>query len=173
MKNLYSTLFLIFSCITISQAQSNNITSSNPFPTLSTLTTWATYNSQTKFDLEIRALGFTFEEKTAATATTSYTYIRKTAVSNINYTDRIVYKIANNNSASIISLVTASTDLVSFYTPQLMSYKSMKCENEMAKDAKTTCSCFENAKFSIDICDERVKLSMGDGNTYFLSVAIK
>ncbi len=173
MKTFYTTLFLIFSFITISQAQGNNITLSNPFPTLSTLTTWGTYNSQTKFDLEIRALGFKFEEKAAATATTSYTYIRKTVVSTITYTDRIVYKIANDNSASIISLVTASTDLVSYYTPQLMHYKIVKCENEMAKDTKTTCSCYESANFSIDVCDERVKLTMGDGNKYFLSVTKK
>jgi hypothetical protein len=84
-----------------------------------------------------------------------------------------VYKIANDNSASIISLVTASTDLVAFYTPQLEYYKNAKCENEMAKDTKTTCSCYESDNFSIDLCDERVQLSMGEGNTYFLSVARK
>ncbi|MBE0391404.1 hypothetical protein HNQ02_002454 [Flavobacterium sp. 7E] len=173
MKNFYASVLLIFSCITLTVAQNNNITESNPFPTLSTLTSWAAYNSQPKFDLEIRNLGFKFEEKIAAGATTSFTYIRKTKVNEINYTDRIVYKIANDNSASIISLVTASTDLVRFYTPQLTNYKIGKCETEMAKDSKTTCSCYESANFSIDLCDERVKLSMGDGNKYFLSVTKK
>lgn len=173
MKLFYTTLFFIFSCISISSAQNNNITDSNPFPTLSSLTTWAALNSQPKFDLEIRNLGFKFEEKTSGTDATSYVYIRKTAVNSVNYTDRIVYKIANDYSASIISLVTASTDLVRFYSPQLTSYKSNKCDNEMSKDSKTTCSCYESANYSIDLCDERVKLSMGDGNKYFLSVTKK
>lgn len=173
MKNLILTFLLFFSCISISQAQTNNITTSNPFPALNVLTTWAGYNSQSKFDLEIRTLGFKFEEKVLGTTTTSYTYIRKTTVSDINYTDRIVYKIANDNSASIISLVTASTDLVSYYTPQLQYYKSAKCVNEMSKDTKTTCSCYESANFSVDVCDERVKLTMGDGNKYFLSISKK
>jgi hypothetical protein len=173
MKNFILNIILFFTFISFAQAQSNNITASNPFPSLTTLTTWAAYNSQSKFDLEIRNLGFKFEEKLVSTSTTSYTYIRKTMVSDINYTDRITYKIANDSSASIISLVTASTDLVSFYTPQLANYKSLKCQNEMSKDPKTTCSCYESVNYSVDICDERVKLTMGDGNKYFLSISKK
>jgi hypothetical protein len=173
MKALYISILFIFSFVSLCEAQGNNITESNPFPTISTFTKWASFNSQSKFDLEIRALGFKFEEKQSGTATTSYTYVRTTKVNNVNYTDRMVYKIANDNSASIISLVTASTDLVSFYTPQLEYYKNSKCDNEMAKETNTTCSCYESDNFSIDVCDERVKLSIGEGNTYFLSVAKK
>jgi hypothetical protein len=174
MKSFCLTISLLF--ITFcSQAQNapTTIATKNPFPTISTLTAWASYNSQEKFNLDIRALGFKFEEKSVETASTSYTYIRKVSVDNINYTDRIVYRIANDNSASIISLVTASTDLVSFYTPQLAGYKTGKCDNEMSKDKKTTCTCYDNGKFNIDVCDERVKLTMGDGNNYFISVAKK
>jgi hypothetical protein len=170
------TLLLITLC---SQAQNTPVQATpvtapkNPFPTVSTLTDWASYNSQEKFNLDIRNLGFKFEEKSVETSSTAYTYIRKVSVDNINYTDRIVYRIANDNSASIISLVTASTDLVSFYTPQLAGYKTGKCDNEMSKDKKTTCTCYNNDKFVIDVCDERVKLTMGDGNNYFISVAKK
>jgi hypothetical protein len=173
MKTFYLTISLLF--ITLcSQAQNTpTIATKNPFPTISTLTTWASYNSQERFNLDIRALGFKFEEKSMEAASTAYTYIRKVSVDNINYTDRIVYRIATDNSASIISLVTASTDLVSFYTPQLAGYKTGKCDNEMSKDKKTTCTCYDNGKFNIDVCDERVKLTMGDGNNYFISVAKK
>jgi hypothetical protein len=174
MKSFCLTISLLF--ITLcSQAQNTptTIATKNPFPTVSTLTAWASYNSQEKFNLDIRSLGFKFEEKSVEAASTSYTYIRKVSVDNINYTDRIVYRIANDNSASIISLVTASTDLVSFYTPQLAGYKTGKCDNEMSKDKKTTCTCYDNGKFVIDVCDERVKLTMGDGNNYFISVAKK
>jgi hypothetical protein len=149
------------------------VATKNPFPTISTLTNWASYNSQEKFNLDIRSLGFKFEEKSMEKASTAYTYIRKVSVDNINYTDRIVYRISTDNTASIISMVTASTDLVSFYTPQLTGYKTGKCDNEMAKDSKTTCTCYNNDKFVIDVCDERVKLTMGDGNNYFISVAKK
>jgi hypothetical protein len=174
MKSFYLTISLLF--ITLcSQAQNTptTIATKNPFPTISTLTAWASYNSQEKFNLDIRSLGFKFEEKSVEAASTSYTYIRKVSIDNINYTDRIVYRIANDNSASIISLVTASTDLVSFYTPQLVGYKTGKCDNEMSKDKKTTCTCYDNGNFNIDVCDERVKLTMGDGNNYFISVAKK
>ena len=107
-----------------SQAQTNTAAAnSNPFPTISTLTTWASFNSQQKFDIAIRAVGFKFEVKEPGDGSTAYTYIRKVVVNDVNYTDRIVYRIANNNAASIISLVTASTDLVSLYTPQLSTFK--------------------------------------------------
>jgi hypothetical protein len=173
MKSFYFTISLLF--ITLcSQAQTATTTApKNPFPTISTLTIWSSHNSQERFNLDVRILGFKFEEKSVETASTSYTYIRKVSVDNINYTDRIVYRIANDNSASIISLVTASTDLVSYYTPQLVGYKTGKCDNEMSKDKKTTCTCYDNGKFVIDVCDERVKLTMGDGNNYFISVAVK
>lgn len=176
MKSFYLTISLLF--ITLSSQGQNTpatptIPTKNPFPTITTLTAWASYNSQEKFNLDIRSLGFKFEEKSVEAASTSFTYIRKVSVDNINYTDRIVYRIANDNSASIISLVTASTDLVSLYTPQLAGYKTGKCDNEMSKDKKTTCTCYDNSKFTIDVCDERVKLTMGDGNNYFISVAVK
>lgn len=171
MKVFYLTISLLLT--TLGLHAQNKIAPANPFPPINTLTTWATYNSQDKFNIEIRTFGFKFEEKSVETASTSYTYIRKVSVDNINYTDRIVYRVANDNSASIISLVTASTDLVSLYTPQLATYKNGKCDNEMSKDKKTTCTCYDNGKFNIDVCDERVKLTMGDGNNYFISVAKK
>ncbi|WP_264565212.1 hypothetical protein [Flavobacterium sp. N3904] len=171
MKVFILTISLLIA--TLNSKAQNNPTTTNPFPTINTLTTWASYNSQAKFNIEIRSIGFKFEEKSVEPASTSYTYIRKVSVDNINYTDRIVYRVANDNSASIISLVTASTDLVSLYTPQLATYKIGKCDNEMSKDKKTTCTCYENANFDIDVCDERVKLTMGDGNNYFISVAKK
>lgn len=164
---------MLFITLCTSAQTTPPIATKNPFPTISTLNIWASYNSQEKFNIDIRSLGFKFEEKSVETASTSYTYIRKVSVDNINYTDRIVYRIANDKSASIISLVTASTDLVSFYTPQLSNYKTGKCQNEMSKDSKTTCTCYTNDKFEIDVCDERVKLTMGDGNNYFISVAKK
>lgn len=173
MKSFCLTISLLFITLCSQAQNAPSIATKNPFPTISTLTAWASYNSQEKFNLDIRSLGFKFEEKSVETASTAYTYIRKVSVDNINYTDRIVYRIANDNSASIISLVTASTDLVSFYTPQLSGYKTGKCDNEMSKDKKTTCTCYDNGKFNIDVCDERVKLTMGDGNNYFISVAKK
>jgi len=175
MKSFCLQISLLFIAL-FAQAQAPapaTIATKNPFPTISTLTTWASYNSQEKFNLDIRALGFKFEEKSIEPASTAYTYIRKVLVDNVNYTDRIVYRITTDNTASIISLVTASTDLVSFYTPQLAGYKTGKCDNEMSKDKKTTCTCYDNGKFVIDVCDERVKLTMGDGNNYFISVAKK
>ena len=173
MKSLYLTISLLFITFCTQAQNAPSIATKNPFPTISTLTTWASYNSQEKFNIDIRSLGFKFEEKTVETASTSYTYIRKVSVDNINYTDRVVYIISNDKSASIISLLTASTDLVSFYTPQLANYKTGKCETERAKDKKTTCTCYDNGSFVIDLCDERVKLTMGDGNSYFISVAKK
>jgi hypothetical protein len=173
MKVFVSTIIIIFFACFGVHAQNATTNKNTTFPSIATLTTWSSYNSQTKFDLQIRSFGFKFEEKIAAQSSTSYTYIRKVTTENINYTDRIVYRIANNHSASIISLVTASNDLVSFYTPQLASFKNRKCENEMSKDKNTSCSCYENANFEIDLCDERVKLTMGDGNNYFISVAKK
>ncbi|MBK0369072.1 hypothetical protein [Flavobacterium agrisoli] len=174
MRFFYPTILLFFLTLGITKAQSSSTTNSNPFPTISTLTEWASYNSQTKFDIAVRGLlGFKFEEKEGDDASTAYTYIRKVVVNNISYTDRIVYRITNDNSASIISLVTASTDLVSFYSPQLAGYKRLNCSTPMSKEKNTTCSCYENTGFSIDVCDERVKLTMGDGNKYFISVAKK
>ena len=174
MKSICLTISLLFLTLcTQAQTATPTIATKNPFPTISTLSAWASYNSQEKFNLDIRALGFKFEEKSVEAASTAYTYIRKVTVENINYTDRIVYRISTDNTQSIISLVTASTDLVSFYTPQLAGYKTGKCDNEMSKDKKTTCTCYDNGKFVIDVCDERVKLSMGDGNNYFISVAKK
>ena len=174
MKSICLTISLLFLTLCAqAQTATPTIATKNPFPTISTLTAWASYNSQEKFNLDIRALGFKFEEKSVEAASTAYTYIRKVTVENINYTDRIVYRISTDNTQSIISLVTASTDLVSFYTPQLAGYKTGKCDNEMSKDKKTTCTCYDNGKFVIDVCDERVKLSMGDGNNYFISVAKK
>lgn len=173
MKRILQTISLLLITLGLQAQNTPTIASKNPFPTINTLTNWASYNSQEKFNLDIRSLGFKFEEKAVETTSTSYTYIRKVSVENINYTDRIVYRIANDNSASIISLVTASTDLVSFYTPQLSNYKTGKCDNEMSKDKKTTCTCYSNAAFNIDLCDERVKLTMGEGNSYFISVAKK
>lgn len=173
MKSFCLTICLLFITLCSQAQNAPAIATKNPFPTINTLTAWASYNSQEKFNLDVRSLGFKFEEKSVETNSTSYTYIRKVWIENINYTDRIVYKIANNNSASIISLVTASTDLVSFYSPQLAGYKTLKCDNEMSKDKKTTCTCYDNDKFVIDICDERIKLTMGDGNNYFISVAKK
>jgi len=184
MKVFLSTIFLMLFTIFNSQAQNNSNTTNsttsaatsaptNPFPSISTLTTWASYNSQPKFNIEIRNSGFKFEVKSVEESSTAYTYIRKVIVNDITYTDRIVYRIANNNSASIISLVTASTDLVSLYTPQLATFKSNNCKTEMSKDKNTTCSCYENENYSIDLCDERVKLTMGDGNKYFISIAQK
>ncbi|WP_233264554.1 MULTISPECIES: hypothetical protein [unclassified Flavobacterium] len=143
----------------------------NTFPSVTTLSNWANYNSQQKFDLEIRTLGFKFEIKEVETGSIAYTYIRKVVIDGVNYTDRIVYRIANDNSASIISLVTASTDLVSLYNPQLVTFKNVKCETPMAKDKNTSCNCYVNKTHAIDICDERVKLTMGDGNKYFISVS--
>ena len=173
MKSFCLTIFLLFITICTQAQNAPTVAAKNPFPTISTLTQWASHNSQEKFNLDIRFLGFKFEEKSVETASTAYTYIRKVSVDNINYTDRIVYRVANDRSASIISLVTASTDFVSFYTPQLADYKTGKCENEMSKDKKTTCTCYDNGKFVIDVCDERIKLTMGDGNNYFISVAKK
>lgn len=173
MKPIRLSIYLLFITF-FAQAQAPATTATkNPFPTINTLTTWASYNSQEKFNIDIRALGFKFEEKSMDAASTAYTYIRKVLVDNINYTDRIVYRISTDNTQSIISMVTASTDLVSFYTPQLAGYKTGKCDNEMSKDKKTTCTCYDNGKFLIDVCDERVKLTMGDGNNYFISVAKK
>lgn len=174
MKLFYPTMLFLFVAIFGVNAQNKADINVNPFPTVSTLTEWASYNSQTKFDLAVRGLlGFKFEEKEGDDASTAYTYIRKVVVNNISYTDRIVYRITNTNSASVISLVTASTDLVSFYSPQLASYKRQNCSTPMAKDKSTTCSCYESAEYAIDLCDERVKLTMGDGNKYFISVAKK
>src|SRR6187549_2545841 len=123
MKSFCLTISLLFITLCSKAQNAPTVAAKNPFPTISTLTAWASYNSQEKFNLDIRTLGFKFEEKTVETASTSYTYIRKVSVDNINYTDRVVYRIANDKSASIISLLTASTDLVSFYTPQLANYK--------------------------------------------------
>jgi hypothetical protein len=174
MKAFLPTICLMFLTIFSSQAQTNApAANANPFPSISTLTTWASLNSQQQFDVAIRAVGFKFEVKEPGEGSTAYTYIRKVTVNDVNYTDRIVYRITNNNSASIISLVTASTDLVSLYTPQLASFKNNNCKTEMSKDKNTTCSCYESANFAIDLCDERVKLTMGDGNKYFVSVAKK
>ncbi len=173
MKAFLPTICLMFLTLFSSQAQTNAPAAANPFPTISTLTTWASFNSQQQFDVAIRAVGFKFEVKEPGEGSTAYTYIRKVTVNEVNYTDRIVYRITNNNSASIISLVTASTDLVSLYTPQLASFKNNNCKTEMSKDKNTTCSCYESANFAIDLCDERVKLTMGDGNKYFVSVAKK
>lgn len=172
MKVIFLSIFLMLLTISSSQAQNSGSTT-NPFPTVNTLTSWASYNSQSKFDIEIRGMGFKFEIKSVEEGSTAYTYIRKVTANDIAYTDRIVYRIANNNTASIISLVTASTDLVSFYTPQLATFKNNNCKTDMSKDKNTTCSCYESANFSIDVCDERVKLTMGDGNKYFISVAKK
>ena len=173
MKAFLPTICLMFLTVFSSQAQTTNAPVANPFPSISTLTTWASLNSQQQFDVAIRAVGFKFEVKEPGAESTAYTYIRKVTVNEVNYTDRIVYRITNNNSASIISLVTASTDLVSLYTPQLASFKNNNCKTEMSKDKNTTCSCYESANFAIDLCDERVKLTMGDGNKYFVSVAKK
>jgi hypothetical protein len=172
MKAFFPTICLMLLTVFSSHSQitPNN---GNPFPTISTLTTWASLNSQQQFDIAIRAVGFKFEVKEPGEGSTAYTYIRKVVVNEVNYTDRIVYRITNNNSASIISLVTASTDLVSLYTPQLATFKNNNCKTEMSKDKNTTCSCYESASFAIDLCDERVKLTMGDGNKYFVSVAKK
>ncbi|OIV44062.1 hypothetical protein [Flavobacterium johnsoniae] len=174
MKAFLPTICLMFLTIFSSQAQTNApAATANPFPSISTLTNWASLNSQSQFDIAIRAVGFKFEVKEPGEGSTAYTYIRKVTVNEVNYTDRIVYRITNNNSASIISLVTASTDLVSLYTPQLATFKNNNCKTEMSKDKNTTCSCYESANFAIDLCDERVKLTMGDGNKYFVSVAKK
>ncbi|ABQ08039.1 hypothetical protein SAMN05444146_2413 [Flavobacterium johnsoniae] len=173
MKAFLPTICLMFLTVFSSQAQTTNAPVANPFPSISTLTTWASLNSQQQFDVAIRAVGFKFEVKEPGEGSTAYTYIRKVTVNEVNYTDRIVYRITNNNSASIISLVTASTDLVSLYTPQLATFKNNNCKTEMSKDKNTTCSCYESANFAIDLCDERVKLTMGDGNKYFVSVAKK
>lgn len=174
MKIFYPTILLVFTAIISVTAQNKTQTNSNPFPTVSTLTEWASYNSQSKFDIAVRTLlGFTFEEKDANDVSTAYTYIRKVIVKNITYTDRIVYRIANDESASVISLVTASTDLVTYYSPQLVAFKRQKCDTPMSKEKNTTCSCYESANYVIDVCDERVKLTMGDGNKYFISVAQK
>ncbi|SMO75708.1 hypothetical protein SAMN06265349_103639 [Flavobacterium resistens] len=173
MKAFLPTICLMFLAIFSSQAQTNAAPATNPFPSISTLTTWASLNSQQQFDVAIRAVGFKFEVKEPGAESTAYTYIRKVTVNEVNYTDRIVYRITNNNSASIISLVTASTDLVSLYTPQLATFKNNNCKTEMSKDKNTTCSCYESAAYAIDLCDERVKLTMGDGNKYFVSVAKK
>ncbi|AYN02935.1 MULTISPECIES: hypothetical protein [unclassified Flavobacterium] len=172
MKAFFPTILLMLLTTFGVQAQTTSATT-NPFPSITTLTSWASYNSQSKFDIEVRGIGFKFEVKSVEEGSTAYTYIRKVIVNDISYTDRIVYRIANGNTASIISLVTASTDLVSLYTPQLSTYKSNNCKTEMSKDKNTTCSCYENANYSIDLCDERVKLTMGDGNKYFISVAKK
>jgi hypothetical protein len=172
MKAFLPTICLMFFTLFNSQAQTS-APATNAFPSISTLTNWASLNSQTQFDIAIRAVGFKFEVKEPSEGSTAYTYIRKVMVNEINYTDRIVYRIANNNSASIISLVTASTDLVSLYTPQLSTFKNNNCKTEMSKDKNTTCTCYESANFAIDLCDERVKLTMGDGNKYFVSVAKK
>jgi len=171
MKAFLTTICLMF--FALISAQTQNAPATNPFPSISTLTTWASYNSQTQFDTAVRAVGFKFEVKEPGEGSTAYTYIRKVTVNDVNYTDRIVYRIANNNSASIISLVTASTDLVSLYTPQLTTFKSNNCKTEMSKDKNTICTCYESVNFAIDLCDERVKLTMGDGNKYFVSVAKK
>ena len=171
MKVFRPSIFLILFSIFISSAQNSSPVTTNPFPTISNLTNWAAFNSQSKFDLAIRSFGFKFEVKSVEATSTAYTYIRKVTVKEIDYTDRIVYRIANNNSASIISLVTASTDLVSLYTPQLATFKNNDCKTEMSKDKNTTCSCYSSSEFAIDVCDERVKLTMGDGNKYFISVA--
>jgi len=138
MKSFYLTISLLFVTLCSQAQNAPAIATKNPFPTISTLTAWASHNSQERFNLDIRSLGFKFEEKSVETASTSYTYIRKVSVDNINYTDRIVYRIANDNSASIISLVTASTDLVSFYTPQLAVSKTGKSANDRYKEKKTT-----------------------------------
>jgi hypothetical protein len=172
MKAFLPTICLMFFTLFNSQAQTSASTT-NAFPSISTLTSWASLNSQTKFDIAVRAVGFKFEVKEPSEGSTAYTYIRKVMVNEINYTDRIVYRIANNNSASIISLVTASTDLMSLYTPQLSTFKNNNCKTEMSKDKNTTCTCYESENFAIDLCDERVKLTMGDGNKYFVSVAKK
>src|SRR6478735_7176385 len=80
MKSFYLTISLLFITL-FSQAQnSQTIATKNPFPTISTLTAWASYNSQEKFNLDIRSLGFKFEEKSVETASTAYTYIRKVSV---------------------------------------------------------------------------------------------
>ncbi|MCC9073425.1 hypothetical protein LNQ49_17765 [Flavobacterium sp. F-65] len=173
MKAFFPTILLMLLTTFGVQAQTASTPTTNPFPSIATLTSWASYNSQSKFDIEIRSIGFKFEVKSVEEGSTAYTYIRKVTVNDISYTDRIVYRIANGNTASIISLVTASTDLVSLYTPQLSTYKSNNCKTEMSKDKNTTCTCYENANYSIDVCDERVKLTMGDGNKYFISVAKK
>jgi len=174
MKAFLPTICLMFLTFFSSQAQTQTAApATNPFPSISTLTNWASLNSQSQFDIAIRAVGFKFEVKEPGEGSTAYTYIRKVTVNEVNYTDRIVYRIANNNSASIISLVTASTDLVSLYTPQLATFKNNNCKTEMSKDKNTTCSCYESVNFAIDLCDERVKLTMGDGNKYFVSVAKK
>ncbi|WP_264553740.1 hypothetical protein [Flavobacterium sp. N2038] len=172
MKLFLPAICLMFLTAFCSQAQTA-APATNPFPSISTLTNWASLNSQSQFDIAIRAVGFKFEVKEPGAESTAYTYIRKVTVNEVNYTDRIVYRITNNNSASIISLVTASTDLVSLYTPQLATFKNNNCKTEMSKDKNTTCSCYESANFAIDLCDERVKLTMGDGNKYFVSVAKK
>jgi len=173
MKAFFPTICLMLLTVFSSHSQTTAASNGNPFPTISTLTTWASLNSQQQFDIAIRAVGFKFEVKEPGEGSTAYTYIRKVVVNEVNYTDRIVYRITNNNSASIISLVTASTDLVSLYTPQLATFKNNNCKTEMSKDKNTTCSCYESANFAIDLCDERVKLTMGDGNKYFVSVAKK
>lgn len=170
MKAFFPTICLILLAVFTSEAQIA-APQTNEFPSISTLTSWASFNNQTQFDIAVRSVGFKFEVKEPGEESTAYTYIRKVTVNEVNYTDRIVYRITSNNSASIISLVTASTDLVSLYTPQLATFKSNKCKTEMSKDKNTTCTCYESANFAIDICDERVKLTMGDGNKYFVSVA--
>ncbi|OUD36389.1 hypothetical protein [Flavobacterium sp. FPG59] len=170
MKTFFPTIYFILLAALGCYGQ-NPAPKTNTFPSVTTLSTWANYNSQQKFDLEIRTLGFKFEIKEAETSSIAYTYIRKVVIDGVNYTDRIVYRIANDNSASIISLVTASTDLVSLYNPQLATFKNVKCDTPMSKDKNTSCNCYVSKTHAIDICDERVKLTMGDGNKYFISVA--
>ena len=102
MKAFIPTILLMLLTTFGVQAQTASTgTNTNPFPTIATLTSWASYNSQSKFDIEVRGIGFKFEVKSVEEGSTAFTYIRKVTANDISYTDRIVYRIANGNTASI------------------------------------------------------------------------
>ncbi|MGE0638445.1 MAG: hypothetical protein AB7G44_03735 [Bacteroidia bacterium] len=119
-------------------------------PGISKLESWASM-TQTKFDTDVKALGFSFDEKQIKSNKTDYKYSR--VVESTGFTEHLTFKLWNNHSISIE--LNVSEDLIYFYEPEIKAHKYVSIKCEAKPSPKETIFCYQNQSYDFAIYETK------------------
>ena len=160
-QTILLVLFLFFSTLAFSQKKGQ-------MPTLSNLISWVN-TPRAKFDVAIRAFGFTFEEKDINDNSTNYVYVRKYTKGSIIKTERIIYIVWDSDNSVLIRLV-VTDDLTVLYASQRTQLKFTETECAAGEKENETAFCYHSSKYFLRMTDARVEYEAGWGNQYSVLV---
>ena len=158
-------LLFVLSCfVSISTFGQTN----NSIPALSKLINWLNI-SYSNFDVDVRSIGFSFEEKKMEEKSTNYIYIRQFNKGEYVYTERIVYKVWNKDNSIVVQLF-AVQDLITIYSSQYASSSFSSYDCEVQPEDNETAFCYRSKSYQLRVTDKRRTTEVGGRNEYSITI---